>query len=298
MNAGGQLHEPLTLVYPSEGIVTADYPFMLLNADKREAWQKLVDYLRTPDVQRKIMSDTKRRPAIPGVALDPVFPKATLIELPFPSKLETINTLITTYLDVERRPASAVFVLDVSGSMDGERLDELKSAIRALTGTDQSVTGKFARFRARESVTFVVFSDQVVDTKEFTIDDTDPDGADMTAIRDYVDGLQAGGGTAIWSALTSAYDVVEKSQAAAPDNLVSVVLMTDGENNAGMSLDDFRRGFEQRGDAARAVRTFPILFGEGSKDDLQSAADLTGGRLFDATQSALSEIFKQIRGYQ
>ena len=50
LNAGGQLREPLTLIYPNEGIITADYPFMLLNAAKRDAYQKVVDYLRTPDV--------------------------------------------------------------------------------------------------------------------------------------------------------------------------------------------------------------------------------------------------------
>ena len=32
LDAGGKLHEPLALIYPKEGIVTADYPFMLLNA--------------------------------------------------------------------------------------------------------------------------------------------------------------------------------------------------------------------------------------------------------------------------
>ncbi len=72
--------------------------------------------------------------------------------------------------------------------MDGDRLDGLKGALRALTGLDQSVTGQFARFRAREDVTFIVFSTDVLDTRSFTIDDTNPNGPDMTAIRDYVDG--------------------------------------------------------------------------------------------------------------
>ena len=66
LNAGGQLHEPLTLIYPKEGIVTADYPFILLNAAKRDAYDKVVAYLRSPDVQKKIMATTARRPAVPG----------------------------------------------------------------------------------------------------------------------------------------------------------------------------------------------------------------------------------------
>ena len=124
LDAGGQLHEPLTLIYPKEGIVTADYPFMLLNAAKQAAYDKVTAYLRTPDVQKRIMTDTARRPAIPGVPLDSRFPTQTLIELPFPAKLDTINTLITTYLDEVRKPASAIFVLDLSGSMAGDRLSQ------------------------------------------------------------------------------------------------------------------------------------------------------------------------------
>ena len=234
LNAGGKLHEPLDLVYPKEGIVTADYPFMLLNAAKRDAYDKVTAYLRTPDVQKRIMTDTLRRPAIPGVPLDPRFTTQTLIELPFPAKLDTIDALITAYLDEVRKPASAIFVLDVSGSMAGDRLDQLKAAMKALTGTDTSLTGKFSRFRAHEQVTIITFASQVEDVREFTIDDTDPDGPDMTAIRDYVDGLQTYDGTAIYSGLEQAYKTVGQAQATDPNRLYSIVLMTDGENNAGV----------------------------------------------------------------
>ena len=151
------------------------------------------------------MTDTARRPAIPGVPLDSRFPTQTLIELPFPAKLDTINALITTYLDQVRKPASAIFVLDLSGSMAGDRLAQLQTAMKALTGLDPSLTGQFARFRAREQVTIITFATDVLDTQEFTIDDTAPDGPDMTAIRTYVDGLQTDGSTAIYSALEEAY---------------------------------------------------------------------------------------------
>jgi Ca-activated chloride channel homolog len=298
LNRGGKLHEPLTLVYPSEGIVTADYPFMLLNGAKRDAWQAVVDYLRTPDVQKRIMTDTLRRPAVPGVPLDAAFPSVTLVELPFPSKLDTINKLLTAYLDEIRTPAAAIFVLDVSGSMQGDRIDRLRKALAALTGTDQSLTGQFSRLHAREQVTIIQFNDQIVDTSEFTIDDTNPDGPDMTAVRQYVEGLQANGGTAIYGALEQAYEVVQKKQAQNPDLLYSIVLMTDGENQNGPSDQDFDRAYAGLPDAPRAVHVYPINFGDSSKAALQHIADLTGGRLFDATTSSLADVFKQIRGYQ
>jgi Ca-activated chloride channel family protein len=298
LNAGGQLSEPLELIYPKEGIVTADYPFMLLNAAKRDAYVKVTAYLRTPDVQKRIMTDTLRRPAIPGVPLDPRFTSQTLIELPFPARLDTINALITAYLDEVRRPASAVFVLDVSGSMAGDRLNQLKAAMGALTGTDQSITGQFARFRAREQVTIITFSTQVQDIREFTIDDTAPDGPDMTAIRTYVDGLQTYNSTAIYSGLEAAYGVVAKTQAADPNRLFSIVLMTDGENNAGVDPTQFGQDYAALPDPVRAVHTYTVLFGDANKDAMGAIATLTGGALFDATTTSLATIFKQIRGYQ
>jgi Ca-activated chloride channel homolog len=298
LNAGGKLTEPLELIYPKEGIVTADYPFMLLNAAKRDAYDKVTAYLRSPEVQKRIMTDTARRPAVPGVSLDPRFTSQTLIELPFPARLETIDALITTYLDEIRKPASAIFVLDLSGSMEGDRLDQLKAAMSALTGTDASVTGRFARFRTHERVTIITFSDSIKDDRDFTIDDTDPNGRDMSAIRDYINGLETGGGTAIYSALEQAYEDVGKAQASDPNRLYSIVLMTDGDNNAGVDAGGFSRDFGALPPDARAVRTYPVLFGDSSRDAMTSIATLTGGSVFDATATSLQTIFKQIRGYQ
>ena len=298
LNAGGKLHEPLTLIYPKEGIVTADYPFMLLNAAKRNAYDKVTEYLRTPDVQKRIMTDTLRRPAVAGVALDPRFTTQTLIELPFPAKLDTIDKLITTYLDEVRRPASAIFVLDVSGSMEGDRLDQLKTAMKALTGTDTTVTGRFARFRTHEQVTIVTFASDVREVREFTIDDTAPDGPDMTAIREYVDGLRTYDGTAIYSGLERAYASVADQQAKDPNRLYSIVLMTDGENNAGVAPDQFAKDFGALPAPVHAVHTYTVLFGEANGDAMASIATLTGGSAFDGKSASLQTIFKQIRGYQ
>ena len=298
LNAGGKLHEPLELIYPKEGIVTADYPFMLLNAAKRDAWDKVTTYLRTPDVQKRIMTDTLRRPAIPGVPLDPRFSTQTLIELPFPAKLDTIDALITAYLDEVRKPASAIFVLDLSGSMSGDRLSQLKTAMNALTGTDQSLTGRFSRFRAREQVTIITFSTDVLDTREFTIDDTAPNGPDMTAIRDYVNGLRTYDSTAIYSGLEAAYGVVGKAETADPNRLYSIVLMTDGDNNSGVSPEQFGSDYAALPDPVKAVHTYTVLFGEGSADAMGSIATQTGGAVFNAETTSLQTIFKQIRGYQ
>jgi Ca-activated chloride channel family protein len=297
LNDGGKLHEPLALVYPKEGIITADYPFMLMNAAKRDAYDKVVAWLTSPDTQKRIMASTLRRPAVPGVALDSRIPTG-MIELPYPSRLDTIDALLTTYLDQIRQPASAIFVLDLSGSMQGDRLDSLKTALTQLTGLDTSLTGRFARFRAREQITFVTFSTTVLDVRDFTIDDTDPNGTDMSAIRDYVNGLETHDSTAIYTAEEQAYDTVKTKIAADPNRLYSVVLMTDGENNSGPDEAGFGTYYRGLATNVQAVKTYPILFGEGNVSEMQALADLTGGKTFDAKSTSLQTIFKQIRGYQ
>ena len=64
----------------------------------------------------------------------------------------------------------------------------------------------------------------------------------MTAIRDYIDGLGADGGTAIYSgARARRTQAVADAQAKDPNRLYSIVLMTDGENNAGVDTGPVHR---------------------------------------------------------
>jgi Ca-activated chloride channel homolog len=298
LNSGGKLHHKLDLIYPKEGIITADYPLMLLNSAKRDAYDKLTAYLRSADVQRRIMTTTNRRPALPEVTPDSRFPSQVLVELPFPGSLDVVNTLIVDYQNEIRLPSHPVFVLDLSGSMEGDRLDGLKKALTNLTGLDSSLTGQFARFRAREQITLITFSSQVLGERTFTINDPDPNGPDMTALRNYVNGFHAGGGTAIYDALEEAYRVAGAQKAKDPMGFYSVVLMTDGENNEGRDGSTFLRDYQHWDADRRSVKTFTVLFGEASPQDLQQIASTTGGALFDSRNAPLSQIFKEIRGYQ
>ena len=68
------------------------------------------------------MTRTLRRPAIPGVALDKRIPNRLLVELPFPNTVDVLDALLFSYMDKQRIPAHAYFVLDVSGSMQGAGL--------------------------------------------------------------------------------------------------------------------------------------------------------------------------------
>jgi Ca-activated chloride channel homolog len=298
LNSSGQLADPLDLIYPTEGIVTADYPLMLLDSAKRPGFDKLTAYLTQRAVQLKIQRTTARRAVTPGVTPDPRLAKNVLIEATFPANLDVVQRLLDDYQSKLRRPASTIYVLDVSGSMKGSRLDSLKQAMTGLAGLDSSFSGHFTRFNPREKVTLVVFDNVVEDTQSFTIDSSDPASSSLTSFRTYIDALQAGGGTAIYSALERAYSVAARARQTDPSSYASIVLMTDGENNAGISAEQFLDGVAGLPSGVRTTRVFTVLFGEASSDDLGRVADATGGKVFDARSAPLAEVFKEIRGYQ
>ncbi|WP_372669165.1 substrate-binding domain-containing protein [Amycolatopsis kentuckyensis] len=299
-NASGKLPEPLTLVYPSDGVVTADYPLSLLASagdDARSAHQRLSDYLRTPDVQKRIMETTQRRPVVPGVALGSQFTSRDLVELPFPATQQAVDALLQAYFDKIRRPSRTLYVLDTSGSMKGDRIDSLRTALVGLTGADNSLTGRFRRFRSREEVTMLPFNTVPSRPSTFTVPEQDPAG-ELARIKAFAEGLTANGGTAIYDSLSEAYRVLEPLAARDPDRFTSVVLMTDGENANGSSLADFQASFGSLPPAMKQVPVFTVLFGEGSSDELTQVAALTGGKVFDARKVQLSDVFQEIRGYQ
>ncbi len=113
-----------------------------------------------------------------------------------------------------------------------------------------------------------------------------------------MNGLQAGGGTAIYDALEHAFTLAGAAKAVDPNRFYSVVLMTDGENNSGADADGFQHWYTTASPEIRSIKCFAVIFGEASPAELNAVANLTGGTTFDARSASLPVVFKEIRGYQ
>jgi len=300
LNAGGKLAEPLTLVYPKEGIITADYPLMLLNGSRRADYDRLIAYLRSTAFQTKMSAQTLRRPVNPDATMASAIPRRTLIELPFPGQASLISALLDTFLADVRIPGSSRYVLDLSGSMYGERINGLKKAMLMLASPASAGSERYARFQNREEVGIITFSTHTAPTVLFPMGSTpDQNAKTRAAITQFVNPLEADGQTAIYSSVRQALEELGDERARNKEKrYYTVVLMTDGENNEGLNRDQFEEWYRGAGANVHGIPVFPILFGEGSPDDLRSLADVTGGRMFDSRSSALAAVFKEIRGYQ
>ncbi len=289
--------DDLVLVYPTEGVVTADYPLVLLDGDRKEAYDRLTTALLDPEFQADLGRTTLRRPAVPGVPVDDRIPDVRTSEVPFPATLDAIDALLFSYLDEARAPAHTFYLLDVSGSMSGAPLAELQGAMANLTGLDQSVTGRFARFRRRERITIIPFSTGVESATTYEVNDVSPGSADLAAIRTSVDALLAGGDTAIYDALDLAFTQATAARREEPDRYYSIVLLTDGQATAGLTYDQWVRTDAVKSNRDDPIRTFPILFGNADAEAMAAVAEATSGRVFDA-EGDLNSVFKTIRGYQ
>ena len=302
LNMGTRLREKLVPIYPKEGIITADYPLMLLNDAKRPIYDKVVAHVRSAPFQQALMKATLRRPVNPEVTLDPVFAGPVLVELPFPGSLEVIDALLAKFLSDIRAPGTSFFVVDTSGSMAAgspSRIVMAKTALLGLLGDDASTTGRFARFQAREHIKLTRFSNRVDPTRSFELGTSaDKNRIVLQQLRDNIEQLHADGATALYAAVAQAYNEALAVRASDTGRYVTIVVLTDGENTGNYGLADFQAYYSNLPRERSGVKVFPILFGEANIDEMTKLAELTGGRTFDARKQALSVVFKDIRGYQ
>lgn len=314
LNASGKLREKLHLIYPFEGVSTADYPFMLLNDARRADYLKVVEYLKGDAAQLWLARQTLRRPMKAELAAqvaDILPARGVQVELPFSPDRQLADGLIDAYLNEFRKPIASTFVLDTSGSMQGQRREQLVEAIHYLAGADVSLTGRVAKLTNREKLWFLPFSDRPREPALFEIPagtrvakgvapqaDTDAKKAELQRVRDAADALRMNGGTALYDSVLAALNHMLEQRKLHPDYQYSVVAFTDGKNTVGRNLEAFKQAYEQLPEDVRGIPVFMVLYGDAAEGDLKQLVGITGGRVFDARKTPLYAVFKDIRSYQ
>jgi Ca-activated chloride channel family protein len=207
-----------------------------------------------------------------------------------------VDAILRGFGDVYSKPASSFFVMDVSGSMAGDRINAVQASMNRLVTGDGSLSGRFATFRAREELRITPFNHRVQPSRLFALtENAESNQVVLAQVSQFVNGMRADGGTAIYDALATTYRDAQV-RAKGGERTVSIVLLTDGENQDGMTRDDFLQFVAAAGEPR--VPIYTIAYGEADLDDLGAVAKATGGTLFDARTVQLSRVMKQIRAYQ
>ncbi|SFD97685.1 Ca-activated chloride channel family protein [Paenibacillus catalpae] len=124
------------------------------------------------------------------------------------------------------KPITAVFVTDVSGSMDGEPINRLKESLL-----------KGQKYLGREnSIGLVSYSDGVTIKLPIAKYDANQQSLFVGAVNS----LQSGGGTATFDGIVVALKLLEDQLAIDPNTKPIIFVLSDGETNQGYTLKDIK----------------------------------------------------------
>ena len=283
--------EELYFIYPSDGVAINDSTFAFVSGvkEKKDTFLKLQQYLLSKE-GKTLLEQKGKRTWYGGVKEDvdkTVFnPKwgvdttKTLIVTKYPSK-NVMNEALNIYVELLRKPTHVVFCLDYSGSMSGNRIEELKGAMDFILNREEASKERL-QFSEKDRVSIIIFQTRV----------SDPITANGDKVEELLNRIHSNyvsGSTALFPSVRSALEVLKKEN---DDYTKVVIAMTDGEANVG----SFRELEDYYNNNKLNIPVYSIAFGEADERQLGKISSLTNGKTFNG-KAGLLQAFKEVRGY-
>ncbi len=281
--------EPLVALYPKEGTFWHEHPFGIVNADwvtpeQQEAAKIFTEYIRSEDVQLKVM-ENGFRPVNPNVPIgfpiseelgvDPNQP-TNILTVPDPDVIAAVQAS----WQFVKKQGDVFLVIDTSGSMWGDKLDEAKDAsARFLDGMS-----------VQNRVGVIQFNSDVSSVSELS-------SLESAAARTKtsIGELYADGDTALYDSIIAAVDQVQSIGEEGDDRIRAIIVLSDGQDTASRaSLNDVVAKVQSARSGRNPVLVIPVAYGSdadisalnaiarasatkvqsGNPEDIQSLLDL------------------------
>jgi Ca-activated chloride channel homolog len=275
----GPPRTPLVAVYPKEGTLFSDHPYVVLDApwvddQKRAAAADFLKFLQQPEQQKRFQRFAFRDfDGRPGSEINqangmvPDQPQAVLSP-PSPAVLDLV---LRSWADL-RKAARVLMVIDVSGSMGdpvpdagASKLDLAKKA--AITALGQ--------FGPHDELGLWIFSSDFGPNHSPFVElvPIQPVQAVLGQLRTKIGSLTPQEGTALYATIRAANRTMESTYD--PQRINAVVLLTDGRNEypPDIDLNGLVRQLQTESEE-RAIRIFPIAYGEDA--DLGTLTRIAG----------------------
>ena len=283
---------PLVAVYPKEGTLLSDNPWIVLDASWVDAPKKAVaadflSFVREPAQQQRFQAAGFR--SFEGVAGDPlteangmlVNQPAVVLAPPAPAVLEQVQKS----WDSLRKGARVLVILDVSGSMGEPVPDAGKSKLDlAKEAAEQAVQG----FAPNDELGLWLFSTGLGTGGEPYLKSVPigPVTTTLPQVTSTIRGLVPDGGTGLYATLRAAQQ--EMTASLDTTRINAIVLLTDGRNEYPPDTD-LKGLLRQLGGESldTSVRVFPIAYGEGADTEaLKQIAESSRAAFYDASDPA------------
>ncbi|MCI0634473.1 MAG: substrate-binding and VWA domain-containing protein, partial [Actinobacteria bacterium] len=293
---------PLVAIYPEEGTLFSDNPFIILDSNwvsgkEKEAASAFEAFVRQPENQRRVL-EFGFRPGNPSVAIDQPITKSngldpnqpqTTLEVPEPPVLVG---LVDKWGET-RKGARVLLVIDVSGSM-GDLGDEATGETK-LDLAKRAAISALDEFKPDDQVGLRIFSTEISGsepTDYLDLVDIGPIGQNRELIASRIRDLIPTQGTPLYTVTEASYRDIEESFD--EERINAVVLLTDGRNEDDRNTDldgllRFLRG-QNEGQTSRPVRIFPIAYGsDADLGTLTRIAEATNAAAYDAADPTTIE---------
>ncbi|MET7401816.1 extracellular solute-binding protein [Dactylosporangium sp. NPDC005572] len=277
---------PLVAVYPKEGTLLSDHPYVVLtNAsdEQKAAADDFLGYVKDTQQQKRFTDLAFRTFEGKGGAglstANGLLPDAkfTVIDPPAPQVLEKA---LTTW-DAQRKRAKVLLVLDVSGSMNNDAGNGQTRIELAKKAALQSLT----MFAPDDEVGLWTFSTEVNGAATPYTEQV-PIGAlsaNRSRLEQVVKSLSAEGGTALYATTRAAQNKV--ASVADPSRINAVVVLTDGKNEypKDSDIDALVRDIDTA-EKEIPVRVFTIAYGgQADLGVLQRISSASRAAAYDAS---------------
>jgi Ca-activated chloride channel family protein len=287
--------DKLVAIYPVEGAMWADHPLVFLErpdttAGQRSAYRSLRDFLLSQEAQNVVLVngyrptdlsialDSASSPIKTANGVDPAQPKTTL-QIPGAAVIQVVRDA----WEYTKRKTNVYLIADVSGSMQGEKLEQAREAFLTFLNL---IKGD------QERVGLVVFSSDV--TEAVALSEL---ATNRETLRSTISGLQSGGDTALLDAISLAYDRLQQRQD--KERINAIVVMTDGkENNSQIRLRDLTAKLQRGNQSGVPVVVFCVAYGDDADlNTLQQISDATGGQTRRGSTETIRELYKLLSTY-
>jgi Ca-activated chloride channel family protein len=287
---------PLVAIYPKEGTLEADHPWVVLRAPwvddaKRDAAASFFDYLRSEPVQARFQAAGFRtfegRPGPQLSQANGLLPDQPVRVLAPPSP-KVVAAALESW-NAARKRSNVLAVYDVSGSMK-----EVVPGSGGKTKMDivkEAAGQALALFAPETNLGTWLFSTNLVGKRDWVesvpIGPTNarlPDGKiRRQVLAEALNRLQAtNGDTGLYDTTLAAFRALQRSYA--PQRINIVVLLTDGINDdpsGGIDRAELLRRLKAEQDKERPVRIITIAYGANADAaSLKMISDATGGLAF------------------
>lgn len=284
---------PLVAVYPKEGTLYSDNPWVVLNApwstpEKKAGAMDFFDYLRAEPAQTRFTDAFFR--TYDGKAGEPITSSKDLLadgvtivlDPPAPDVLEGVRDTWA----VLRKPARVLLLLDASGSM-GQSVES--AGATRLELAKAGVIRALDQFAPTDQVGVWMFTTGLGDGDDITtqLAPIAPIGASAKRVKAAVQSLQPLEGTPLYAAIKLA--VAEMSKGYDLGKINAIVVLTDGKNE--YLPDEDKEGLlrllrGQVGEAGGGLRVFSVAYSSGADlETLKQISEASQAAAYDATRA-------------